>query len=111
MAFQDLKGWQKLGVGVLALAVVIVFLSSGFTPPEPVGSVLENNRKKDIDASPLFYSDVENMQELEEGVQAMRDSALADTTDTATDSTEVEKAAAEKRICTTKEECAELYGE
>ncbi|MCK4462543.1 MAG: hypothetical protein KAW46_12110 [candidate division Zixibacteria bacterium] len=38
------------------------------TTPGICGEVLRHNQSQDIDASPLFYTDVENMAELEEGL-------------------------------------------
>ena len=56
---------------VVILAAVAGFFSSGVTPPGPAGEVLRHNQSCDIDASPLFYSEVENMHELEQGLARM----------------------------------------
>jgi hypothetical protein len=45
---------------------------SGATPPGVCGEVLRHNQANQIDASALFYSDVENMDALAERVQQMR---------------------------------------
>jgi hypothetical protein len=50
---------------------------SGITPPGASGEVLRHNRAHDIDASPLFYSEVAHMAALEEGVRQMRRRAAA----------------------------------
>ncbi|MCP4584103.1 MAG: hypothetical protein GY839_21020 [candidate division Zixibacteria bacterium] len=72
--------WLRLGVGLLILTAVFGFFSSGYTLPGVFGEVLRHNQANDIDASPLFYSDVENMSELEDGVQKLRQEAkLRDT--------------------------------
>jgi hypothetical protein len=60
---------------VLILAGMVIFFSSGVTPPGISGEVLRHNQKHDIDASPLFYSEVENMSEYERGVAEMRERA------------------------------------
>lgn len=52
--------------GVLLLLLFFVILS---VIPLP-GKVLKNNLENDIDASPLFYSEVENYQELEHSLSA-----------------------------------------
>ncbi len=47
------------------------FFASGYTSPGPAGDVLRHNQACDIDASPLFYTEVENMHELEQGLARM----------------------------------------
>lgn len=61
------KEWLKFFAGLLSLAAVIGFLGSGISPPGALGEVLRHNQRYDIDATPLFYSEVENMAELEQG--------------------------------------------
>jgi len=58
----------RLAVGLALLASIVGFFASGFAPPGPLGEVLRHNQELDIDASPLFYTEVENMQELEAGL-------------------------------------------
>jgi len=58
----------RLAVGLALLASIVGFFASGFAPPGPLGEVLRHNQELDIDASPLFYTEVENMQELETGL-------------------------------------------
>jgi hypothetical protein len=72
MVKSKFKDWLKFISGILLLIMVIGFFSSGITPPGVFGEVLRHNMNNDIDASPLFYSDLENMAELEKGVQEMR---------------------------------------
>jgi len=62
-------------VGLVLLAAFYSVFASGYTPPGIAGEVLRHNREYEIDASPLWYMEVENMQELEEGVRHMRLSA------------------------------------
>jgi len=52
--------------------LAVGFLMTGYTPPGIAGEVLGHNRRLDIDASPLFYSEVEHMADLEAGVRQMR---------------------------------------
>lgn len=59
------RRWLRFFVGLALLALCIAFFASGYTPPGALGEVLRHNQECDIDASPLFYSEVENMQELE----------------------------------------------
>jgi hypothetical protein len=65
--------WLRFFVGLAALAVLVCFFASGYYPPGICGAVLRHNEADDIDASALFYSEVENMSELEEGVIRMRE--------------------------------------
>ena len=58
------------------MALFFSFFASGYAPPGPFGQVLRHNQQHDIDASPLFYMEVENMSELENGVREMREKAL-----------------------------------
>jgi hypothetical protein len=52
--------------------LIVVFFMSGYTPPGAAGEVVRNNQSNDIDASPYYYTDVENISELEQGVREMR---------------------------------------
>ncbi len=62
-------------LGLFLLAVFYSIFASGYTPPGIAGEVLRHNRECDIDASPLWYMEVENMQEIERAVQTMRELA------------------------------------
>lgn len=63
------RRWLRFIVGLLLLVLMVVFFGSGYTPPGIFGEVLRHNQACSIDASPLFYSEVENMAELEKGLQ------------------------------------------
>jgi len=69
------RRYLRLFLGTIALCLVAGFFMSGITPPGIFGEVLRHNQESQIDASPLFYSEVENMQELEEGVRNLRSEA------------------------------------
>jgi hypothetical protein len=58
----------RLAVGLVLLAAFAGFFVSGYSPPGPLGEVLRHNQAHGIDASPLFYTEVENMHELESGL-------------------------------------------
>jgi hypothetical protein len=66
------RRWLRFFIGLALLGISIAFFASGPTPPGIAGEVLRHNREHDIDASPLFYSEVENMHELEEGLAELR---------------------------------------
>jgi hypothetical protein len=63
--------WLRFLAGVAILAAAAAFFASGYTPPGPSGEVLRHNQACDIDASPLFYTEVEKMHELEQGLARM----------------------------------------
>jgi len=67
--------WAKFGLGLMALTLLVGFFASGWTPPGVCGEVLRHNRACDIDASPFFYGDVENMDAYEYGVAELRAAA------------------------------------
>lgn len=65
----------KFCVGLVIFTGLVLFFSSGYTPPGICGEVLRHNQEYNIDASPFFYGDVENMHEYEEGVKKLREEA------------------------------------
>ncbi len=56
-----MAAWGKLIVSALLLATGIVFLMQGYTPPGPAGEVIRHNQKEKIDATPLFYTELESV--------------------------------------------------
>jgi hypothetical protein len=70
-----LRRWLRFLLGLAALTAFFGFFASGWTPPGPAGTVLRSNRQLGIDASPLFYSDLENMPQIEADVRALRQAA------------------------------------
>jgi hypothetical protein len=61
----------KFLAGCAVLTGAVWFFSTGYTPPGIFGEVLRHNQANQIDASPFFYGDVENMTELEEGLMQL----------------------------------------
>ncbi len=72
------KRLLKFMAGLSAIVIFYIILAAGTTPPGICGEVLRHNRANKIDASPLFYSEVENIRELEAAVRAMREKADED---------------------------------
>jgi len=72
----DLKNrpgrWIRFFVGLTLLCSCVAFFASGYSPPGPLGEVLRHNQLHEIDASPLFYTEVENMHELESGLTGLK---------------------------------------
>jgi hypothetical protein len=62
---QRVKDWVRFVIGLVMLGSCVAFFASGYSPPGVLGAVLRHNQQHGIDASPLIYSEVENMQELE----------------------------------------------
>ena len=57
----NLAAWARFVVGLLLLLGTILTLMQGYTPPGPAGEVFRNNLLHDIDATPLFYTEVESL--------------------------------------------------
>ncbi len=53
--------WVKFLAGALLLAGAVLGLMQGYTPPGPAGEVFRNNLRCGIDATPLFYTEVESL--------------------------------------------------
>jgi hypothetical protein len=51
--------WMRLVAGCLLLTLFVFLLMQGCTPPGPAGEVFRNNMENRIDATPLFYTDLE----------------------------------------------------
>jgi len=56
-----LAAWVRFMVGALLLAGAVLALMQGYAPPGPAGEVLRNNLRHGIDATPLFYTEVESL--------------------------------------------------
>jgi anti-sigma factor RsiW len=69
----------RLILGIVGLALFAGIFASGWTPPGMAGRVLRHNQQHQIDASPLFYSEVEHMADLEKGVKQLRKEAAKST--------------------------------
>jgi hypothetical protein len=61
--------WLRFGVGLLLLAGLIALVAVGPTP----GAVLRHNAEHDIQASALFYMDLDEMPSLEQRLEQMLD--------------------------------------
>ena len=57
------------------ILLAAAFFASGITPPGVCGEVIRHNQQEDIDASPFFYGDVENMLEIIESAEQMHANA------------------------------------
>jgi len=66
-----LSRWLRFVLGLILLALFAGFFISGYSPPGVLGEVLRHNQANQIDASPLFYSEVEHMAQLEESCRIL----------------------------------------
>ena len=68
MKNEQIRAWGKLILGMALIICLFVVLGRIKPPPGIAGEVIRHNISEDIDATPIFYGDVENMMELEAGV-------------------------------------------
>ena len=61
------RRWLRLAVGLLLLTGTVTLLA---TLPPP-GAVMRHNTQHDVQATALFYMDLEQMPELEERLEAL----------------------------------------
>ena len=63
---------SRLGLGLLLLFAFLSLLLAGPLPPGAPGEVIRVARDQDIQATALFYMDLERMPELEARLEAMK---------------------------------------
>ncbi len=51
--------WVRFVTGAVLLGFLVFLLMQGYAPPGPAGEVFRNNLENRIDATPLFYTDLE----------------------------------------------------
>ncbi|MBU0755794.1 MAG: hypothetical protein KJ645_11685 [Planctomycetes bacterium] len=54
------KAWFRFAAGLALLCGFAFFLSRGYAPPGAAGEVLRHNLRLGIDATPLFYTEVDD---------------------------------------------------
>lgn len=59
---------MKFLVGIVIMVSILVVSSAGLIPADGAGGVIGHNMGNKIDATPLFYTDSEDIPRLEEGV-------------------------------------------
>ena len=67
-----LLGWLKFCCGLLLLCALLLLIVQSPLPGGIAGEVVRNNHALQIDASPLFYSEVDGIFEMQRNVLAMR---------------------------------------
>ena len=66
------SGLRRLGLGLLGLLLLFGLLAAGPLPPGAAGAVIERNNRQDVQATALFYMDLESMPELEKRLELLR---------------------------------------
>ena len=57
--------WLRFGAALTILAAALAFLVSGPRPPGMAGRIIERNLRHDVQATALFYMDLDRMPEIE----------------------------------------------
>ncbi len=52
-------GWARLAAAAVLLSVLYLILAKGCAPPGAAGEVIRRNLGNSVDATPLFYTEVE----------------------------------------------------
>ena len=56
-------------MSISALLLILIAASAGLIPSAQLGGVIEHNMSEKIDATPLFYTESEDMPRLEKDVE------------------------------------------
>lgn len=60
------RRWLRFALGVSILAGFFWFLTTRPTPPGVAGQIIERNLRQDVDATALFFTELERMPAIEE---------------------------------------------
>ena len=52
--------WLRLAAGAAGMLGLFLLLARGYAPPGPAGDVIRHNLAHGIDATPLFYTEIES---------------------------------------------------
>ena len=58
--------WLRFIVGLALLSGFFAFLTTSPRPPGIAGEIIDRNLSQDIEATALFYADLDRMSEIEE---------------------------------------------
>jgi hypothetical protein len=65
------RRWVRRGLGLALLAAVLAFLITGPGLPGPAGTIIQRNIDQDIQATALFYMDLDRMPEIQEDLEVL----------------------------------------
>lgn len=65
-AGNTIKGWARFILGLALFVALVGLLAAGPTPPGAAGRMIERNISYDIQATALFYQDLDKMTDLQE---------------------------------------------
>lgn len=66
------RKWIRFFLGLICLLLFYGFFASGYSPPGIFGEVLRHNQDCEMDATAMFYTELERMSEYEEGILELR---------------------------------------
>jgi len=66
------RRWLRFVVGVGIVGGFFWFLTTRPIPPGPAGEIIDRNLREDVQATALFYADLERMPAIEERLMARR---------------------------------------
>ena len=69
MANSKSKKIVQFIIGISALLMILIAASNNLIPSSQLGGVIEQNMAEKIDATPLFYTESEDMPRLEKDVE------------------------------------------
>ena len=70
------KSWFRFILGILLLTAFVLVVTIAPVPAGFAGDVIRHNIEEGIDATPLFYSEFEEMSEWENDLRIMRKNLL-----------------------------------
>jgi hypothetical protein len=62
--------WIRLCIGLTVLAAVFGFLSTEPRPPGMAGAIIDRNLEHDVQATALFYMDLDRMPEIQRRLES-----------------------------------------
>ena len=64
--------WLRFGLALALVAAAMAFLASEPRPPGMAGKIIERNLEHEVQASALFYMDLDRMPEIEDRLARTR---------------------------------------
>jgi hypothetical protein len=64
--------WLRLFIGIAFLGGFFAFLTTKPRPPGTAGKIIDRNLSQDVQATALFYSDLDRMPEIENRLESIQ---------------------------------------